>query len=440
MSDESAARADDWETSDVVPRILAREQPPPMPPQPQPQLDGQADDDHDAVAQATTAFRSQLRLEPPPPSQDGGAFQSPHAQYDPNGAYGQSVSPATATAASARFGPLDPVLLAGLENPRERLTLLKFEDQIVRFVRNPREVQLSFPPLSSYHRLIVHRLAERCALEHQTADYSPYAQGYDGNASRVVTLFKTAHTLVPRVLLIDLSTEKKQPAMTPASAPKIMIRKRGAPPRGGASGGPNGRNSAEAKNTQRSIEDRERAYAEARARIFGEETPSSSGGETSSSATAPASSPTADNSVGKAPAGSHQAAGPDGSRGFTRGSRSANGSDVTHDSATRNCPTSSSTSSSPSSSSPSSQSAAVDGTKADHLTGFKPQQNWKESKVLWRNREQEMNDPDFTRNHDAYRPSRDSSNNAYQNSIPRYALSLRIQDGHEVCLPPSISG
>jgi hypothetical protein len=70
---------------------------------------------------------------------------------------------------------MDPVLVACLDNPRERLTVLKFEDQIVRFIRSSREPQLIFPPLSSYHRLIIHRLAERCCLEHQTADYNPYA-------------------------------------------------------------------------------------------------------------------------------------------------------------------------------------------------------------------------------------------------------------------------
>ncbi|GLD93375.1 hypothetical protein PINS_up001967 [Pythium insidiosum] len=215
-----------------------------------------------------------------------------------------------------------------------------------------------------------------------------------------------------------------------------MIRKRGAPPRGGAAAGPNGRNSADQKNTQRSIEDRERAYAEARARIFGEETPASSGGETSNSATAtaPAASPTADSKEGRAPAGSHQAAGPDGSRGFARGSRAPTGSVPSQQKSTGSCATSSPDSSSPSSSSSSSQ---PEGVHADQRTGFKPQQNWKESKVLWRNREQEMNDPDFTRNHDAYRPSRDSGNHAgggyYHNNVPRYG-------GQQFHQPPPFDG
>lgn len=56
----------------------------------------------------------------------------------------------------------------------------------------PREPQLVFPPLSSYHRLIIHRLAQRCFLDHQTAEYNPYAV-----RSTLVwpLLFRLAHAL-----------------------------------------------------------------------------------------------------------------------------------------------------------------------------------------------------------------------------------------------------
>lgn len=91
------------------------------------------------------AMRS-LQLVPPPPAQDGGAYEPMAAASDASGQalargfdpYAQPVSPAVASAASAMYGPLDPVLVACLENPRERLTLLKFEDQIVRFLRGSR--------------------------------------------------------------------------------------------------------------------------------------------------------------------------------------------------------------------------------------------------------------------------------------------------------------
>lgn len=107
-----------------------------------------SDDDWDsaqpsarAAEPLSVAMRS-LQLVPPPPAQDGGAYEpAPSASrgFDPNDPYAQQpVSPAVANAASAMYGPLDPVLVACLENPRERLTLLKFEDQIVRFLRSSR--------------------------------------------------------------------------------------------------------------------------------------------------------------------------------------------------------------------------------------------------------------------------------------------------------------
>lgn len=66
--------------------------------------------------------------------------------------------------------PIDPALTAALENPRERVPVLKFEDRILQFMKTPGVKQLDFPPLSSYQRLIVHRLAQRFQLEHQAIE------------------------------------------------------------------------------------------------------------------------------------------------------------------------------------------------------------------------------------------------------------------------------
>lgn len=206
-----------------------------------------------------------------------------------------------------------------------------------------------------------------------------------------MTLFKTAQTAIPSVLLIDLSTDRQQPTITPASAPKIMMRKRGAS-RPGANGG---RGNGDGKTT-RSMQDREKAYAEARARIFGEESPSTSSTTTDSTSS--------DNGPKLA---TQQASGPDGSKGF--GGRGGRGKPQERGA-------------SPSGANRSDQ-AQPDRRASDAESRNEPPirtQNWKESKVLWRNREQELNDPDFTRNHDAYRPVRTGNespfggNNRYQ--------------------------
>ncbi|KAF4036473.1 SUZ domain-containing protein [Phytophthora infestans] len=325
---------------------------------------------------ATRAMQGLRILQPPPATDDGGNY--PQQQFDGSAPVG--------TATASAHGPLDPVLVAGLENARERMTLLKFEDQIVRFLKNPREPHLNFPPLSSYHRLIIHRLAQRCGLEHQTADYNPY----ENSSARVVTLFKTAQSAVPRVLLIDLSPDRQTPTVTPASAPKIMMRKRSAP-RPGANGG-RGNGADKATPT---LQDRERAYAEARARIFGEDNGNAvveSVSTFSPSSTTSSAHEGSGSGVNNGPRhGSRQAVGPDGSRGFGRGrgaSPSSGNPGGFHSRSPNEQPSSNDSNEYPRPSQPSALNAA----------------SWKESKVLWRNREQELNDPDFTRNHDAFRP------------------------------------
>ncbi|KAH7488608.1 hypothetical protein PRIC1_007278 [Phytophthora ramorum] len=334
---------------------------------------------------ATRTLQSLRILQPPPATTDDGGNYPQQQQF--------SVNAPVGTATASAHGPLDPVLVAGLENARERLTLLKFEDQIVRFLKNAREPHLNFPPLSSYHRLIVHRLAQRCGLEHQTAEYNPY----ENSSARVVTLFKTPQSAVPRVLLIDLSPDRQTPTVTPASAPRIMMRKRSAP-RPGANGRGNG-----ADKAMPTLQDRERAYAEARARIFGEETANSAAESVASSPSSTTSlahegsgsGASTGNNSGRH--GSRQASGPDGSRGFGRG---------------RGAPSSGGNGSGPQSRdsrSPKERSSGNDGASSNEYSRSSHPSatnaaNWKESKVLWRNREQELNDPDFTRNHDVFRP------------------------------------
>ncbi|TYZ58241.1 hypothetical protein PybrP1_001002 [[Pythium] brassicae (nom. inval.)] len=403
-----------------------------------------ATDDWHEAAQALAGMRI-VQQPAPLPAQNGGAYERSLADARP-------VSPATASAATAAHaldgsrGPLDPVLIACLENPRERLTLLKFEDQIVRFLKNPREPQLVFPPLSSYHRLIIHRLAERCCLEHQTADYGQYAPGaaYDGNAARAVTLFKTGASVVPGVLLIDLSSDRQQQTVTPAVVPKIMVRKRAAP-RPGANGG---RGPGDAKNAQRSMQDRERAYAEARARIFGEDSSASAADSTSSSSSSSTVSPnssaaaaTTPSASGKGGSGlgaakmnstSQQASGPDGSRGFGGGrGRGRGGASPQRPQQQQQQPADQGSeptrTADASATGEMSSSAATPRVQSAH--------NWKESKVLWRNREQELNDPDFTRNRDAYRPSRSAAANS-SGSDGRYPLPHQAVGARYLPAPP----
>lgn len=65
---------------------------------------------------------------------------------------------------------MDEFLLNALNNPRDRLTLLKLEQQLELFVLDETKNKLEFPPCSSYHRLILHRVAAYFRLQHVVVD------------------------------------------------------------------------------------------------------------------------------------------------------------------------------------------------------------------------------------------------------------------------------
>eukprot|EP00937_MAST-01D_sp_MAST-1D-sp2_P006430 g6430.t1 len=66
--------------------------------------------------------------------------------------------------------PDDPVLLEAVFNPRERRTILKYEDDVRQFMGRHRETQLRFPSASGFHRMLLHKLAARFNLEHHVED------------------------------------------------------------------------------------------------------------------------------------------------------------------------------------------------------------------------------------------------------------------------------
>jgi hypothetical protein len=108
---------------------------------------------------------------------------------------------------------IDPFLSNALNNPRDRFTILKLEKDLGAFLSDTRygfvgplffgsfspinvlsfsfmhlfsRVRLDFPPMTSYQRLIVHRVAQHFKLGHTVVDF-------DG-ARRAIILFKTPET------------------------------------------------------------------------------------------------------------------------------------------------------------------------------------------------------------------------------------------------------
>ena len=164
---------------------------------------------------------------------------------------------------------VDVALLNALENPRDRLNLLKAEDELVKFIRNPRLQHHEFPPMSSYHRLLLHRLAQRFSLMHTAVDmpmYNQYGQ-FTGECCKIVVT-KVEQSQIPRFLLVHIA--QLQNNTRNAQQKKVLVMKRRTKASQDNKSKSSRANSKGAKSdAQKSIEERERAYAQARARIFG---------------------------------------------------------------------------------------------------------------------------------------------------------------------------
>ncbi|KFP29798.1 R3H domain-containing protein 1 [Colius striatus] len=71
-------------------------------------------------------------------------------------------------------------------NPRDRLTLLKLEQEILDFIGNNEVPRKKFPPMTSYHRMLLHRVAAYFGLEHNV-----------DQSGKSVIVNKTSNTRIP---------------------------------------------------------------------------------------------------------------------------------------------------------------------------------------------------------------------------------------------------
>ncbi|KAI3811784.1 hypothetical protein L1987_21515 [Smallanthus sonchifolius] len=162
--------------------------------------------------------------------------------------YQNSVPSATATT------PVDPFLVEALQNPRHRLTILRMELDIQKFIQNSEKQQFEFQHFpTSYIRLAAHRVAQHYGLQTMVLDNFSYGQG-------------------PRILVKRLA-ETKQPAVCLSDVPakisendkqehtKIVLKPR---PKLSSDGTNVGRKS----NLVKTVEERKEDYDRARARIF----------------------------------------------------------------------------------------------------------------------------------------------------------------------------
>ncbi|XP_002993247.2 R3H domain-containing protein 1 [Selaginella moellendorffii] len=148
---------------------------------------------------------------------------------------------------------VDNFLLEALQNPRDRLTVLRLEQEIQKFAKNAEVQQLEFQPMGSpFCQLATQRVAQHYGLKTSVVESS-------GGARIHVTKSLDGENRQSGIRLADIP-----PRVAQALQPRVAIKQRGAP-----AGYRDKRNSK--VDSSKSVEERKEEYNRARARIFQED-------------------------------------------------------------------------------------------------------------------------------------------------------------------------
>ncbi|CAM8960756.1 unnamed protein product [Rhodiola kirilowii] len=154
---------------------------------------------------------------------------------------------------------VDQFLREALQNPRERLSVLRIEQDVEKFIRNPKQQQLEFQHLpTSYLRLAAHRVAQHYSLQSMVLVDESLP---DGSGSRIIVT-KIPECRLPKVRLADI------PLSLPSDGSdlvKVAIKQR---PQRRSQASNSGNSDSLKSNNSKSVEERNEEYNRARARIF----------------------------------------------------------------------------------------------------------------------------------------------------------------------------
>ncbi|KAH6639619.1 hypothetical protein C7974DRAFT_470107 [Boeremia exigua] len=129
---------------------------------------------------AARAFRDQLHeiavMNPQsqrgvPPGRFPNLATGPHMLYDPNQALNggrpmsQPVGSVMPPIAGVPSAP-DEKLIEALQSPRDRLFVVKIEQDFIDFIKDSRESEYSLPNCNTFYRMLAHRLADYYMLGH----------------------------------------------------------------------------------------------------------------------------------------------------------------------------------------------------------------------------------------------------------------------------------
>ncbi|XP_009770790.1 uncharacterized protein LOC107808326 [Nicotiana tabacum] len=159
------------------------------------------------------------------------------------------------SASAAYLSMVDPFLVEALQNPRHRLTILRMEFDIQKFLQNSDLQQFEFPHFpTSYLRLAAHRVAQHYGLQTMVQD-----NVVDGQGAKILVTRKP-ESKYPAVRLSDIPP--KQSDNDKYEKMKIVIRPR--PSKTSSNDGESGPK----RSPVRTVEERKEEYDRARARIF----------------------------------------------------------------------------------------------------------------------------------------------------------------------------
>jgi len=192
----------------------------------------------------------------PPPTDSAAALGAGNVADPMNSVYGQNP---------------DEKLIEAMKSPKDRIFLLRLEQDVINFVQSSKEPYMDLPPNNSFCRMLTHKLAD---YYHMTHSFEA-VQG-------AVRIYRTPFCRVPPSLASIMESATPSEPETPA--PPMMLPRK-IMRRGEDDGSGNASNSASKATSEvgsdgkgkpktkekLTREEREEAYKQARERIFGKE-------------------------------------------------------------------------------------------------------------------------------------------------------------------------
>ncbi|CAL1291940.1 unnamed protein product [Larinioides sclopetarius] len=141
------------------------------------------------------------------------------------------------------------------KNQKDRLMLLKVEQDLTSLIKDNKRQSMKFPQMSSYNRMLVHRVAAFFGLDHYV----------DGNGTSVI-VNKTKTTRIPDSRFQDFIRDE----LLPEEPKKSILKRDSISFEEGKEKSPERQSSTDSRRSK-SFEEREEEYEKARARIFNQD-------------------------------------------------------------------------------------------------------------------------------------------------------------------------